>query len=216
MTTYTADDFREADFARGPLGHIAARVCTGPGASLYTWRCSDIPGRSDRAMADDGWAPVPAGSYTRTDEGAHIGPEGETDWHGLYLSENRRAEKAEKERDEARRERDSWRAQVPLADWEKELIQATESPRPLTPDAITDEMVKRAWHRALDFPTLSSATRSAIFAVLVAALTEPPGRPEGADFWDGVIADQVAGDLTPEAIQKLADTIALKTTENGA
>ena len=115
-----------------------------------------------------------------------------------------RAEKAERERDEALYQRDQWKRgsdstrdildeaieerrriaralDLPENATADAMVKHAAESRPLTPDAITDEMVKRAWHRALDFPTLSSATRSAIFAVLVAALTEPPARPEGAE-----------------------------------
>ena len=99
----------------------------------------------------------------------------------------RDAEKAERERDEARRERDSWRAQVPLADWEKDLIQATENPRPLTPDAITDEMVERA--RAEADAWGHQVSDVGMRHILGAALTEPPARPEGAEDIERVILD---------------------------
>ncbi|RCS81836.1 hypothetical protein [Brachybacterium alimentarium] len=98
-----------------------------------------------------------------------------------------RALKAERERDEA----------VERA--------ASASPRPLTADDITDEMVERGrsayWG---DEHTVEDIVRS----ILTAALTEPPTRPEGAEFWESVVADQVGGDLAPDAIRTLADTIA--------
>ena len=106
-------------------------------------------------------------------------------------------EQIARERDEARRERDSWRAQVPLADWEKDLIQATETPRRLTPDAITDEMVERAAHcmamREMPVTYSGAPTETAdqfydlAREVLHAALTEPPARPEGAEELDPIV-----------------------------
>ena len=119
-----------------------------------------------------------------------------------------RAEKAEKERDEARRERDSWRAQVPLADWEEDLIHATENPRPLTPDAITDEMVERA-RSAYWGPTYGGSVDERVRAILTAALTEPPKRPEGAERWEDFLIDSLDYQaLTDQQITDLADRIA--------
>src|SRR5699024_7889315 len=51
----------------------------------------------------------------------------------------KRAEKAERERDQARASAYNWEATA--GEWEKRAL-AAES-RPLTPDAITDEMVRR-------------------------------------------------------------------------
>lgn len=90
----------------------------------------------------------------------------------------KRAEKAEQERDHARRERDSWRAQVPLADWEKELVQHSEQPRPLTPDAIEVALHDCMPSVALD--RLSGTQVMRLAEDMHAALTEPPARPEGA------------------------------------
>lgn len=114
----------------------------------------------------------------------------------LILVERARAERAEKERDEARRERDSWRAQVPLAEWEKELIRATENPRPLTADDI-----EAVLHDVLPLTTarLGDEDIAEIAFNLHAALAEPTPEPTAAevrkaqaDAWDGC-AD-VAGD----------------------
>lgn len=107
--------------------------------------------------------------------------------------------------------------QATAEEWEKRAL-AAES-RPLTPDAIDNAMTDRMLNEAAAMRAARiqiKIDRLDAIRLLTAALTEPPVRPEGADFWDSVIADQVAGDLTPEAIQKLADTIALKITENGA
>ena len=133
------------------------------------------------------------------------------DYHAMWWKAEREREKAEKERDEARHERDSWRAQVPLADWEKDLIQATENPRPLTPDAITDEMVDRAFRATIPHPA-ASVSEAVIREMLTAALTEPPARPEGAEGIDEHLrqanAAALGGALTPEQRRALADHLA--------
>lgn len=93
--------------------------------------------------------------------------------------------------------------------WLRDRLDDLGEPCPLTPDAITDEMVKRAWHRALDFPTLSSATRSAIFAVLVAALTEPPARDPRAVALDADMRAWDSEDDFPDQwLDGLADHLA--------
>ena len=55
-------------------------------------------------------------------------------------------------------------------------------PRPLTPDAITDEMVKRGESYMKSRPWTVSG-------LLRAALTEPPARPEGAEDIERLIRD---------------------------
>ena len=55
------------------------------------------------------------------------------------------------------------------------LVPAQENPRPLTPDAITDEMVERALMVNADLRP------ETVRRMLTAALTEPPARPEGAE-----------------------------------
>lgn len=75
-------------------------------------------------------------------------------------------------------------------------------PRPLTPDAITDEMVERGavanWrgdvaHPDWTFEDISDEDRGwyrdNARAVLTAALTEPPARPEGAEDIERLIRD---------------------------
>lgn len=120
---------------------------------------------------------APAGSYTRTDEGAHIGPEGETDWHGLYLSENRRAEKAERERDEARAD---------LAEYvQAQTFRAVS--RPLTPDASKVTRVVVIGPGGSEFERWGVYTNGARIEVqddgrtLKVFPAEPPARPEGAE-----------------------------------
>ena len=109
----------------------------------------------------------------------------------------------------------------------KDALEKAES-RPLTPDAITDEMVERArevfaredWVQPLDPETAceldhkdhADATR-VITAALAAALTEPPKRPEGAegieaafDTWEH--AEYLNGAIDAYDKRALADHIA--------
>lgn len=79
-----------------------------------------------------------------------------------------RAAKAERERDEAR----ARLAGVTIA----------------VPDiTVTDEMVERAHAAAARFGTAADISASATFAMLTAALTEPPKRPEGAEEIESAI-----------------------------
>ena len=156
-----------------------------------------------------------------------------TYWKGIVREYKDALEKAEQERDEANERAEKHRRavvdhstnarcwmqtseewQATAEEWEKRA-RAAEQPRPLTPDAITNEMIERG-RSAYWGPTYGGNVNERVRAILAAALTEPPKRPEGATYWDDVIADQVAGDLAPEAIQKLADIIAIKSAENGA
>ena len=122
-----------------------------------------------------------------------------------WKAERERRIKAEQELDEARRERDSWRAQVPLADWEKGLIQATEQPRPLTADDFGQ--MEAAWKAAdndmapNDGDTLIIWKGRDWWEIGVAlpgrpldrriarVLRRPPARPEGAEDIERVILD---------------------------
>ena len=69
----------------------------------------------------------------------------------------------------------------------KDALEKAES-RPLTPDAITDEMVKRA-RSAYWGPTYGGNVNERVRAILTAALTEPPKRPEGAEDIERLIRD---------------------------
>ena len=130
-------------------------------------------------------------------------------------------EKAERERDEANERAEKHRRavvdhstnarcwmqtseewQATAEEWEKRA-RAAEQPRPLTPDAITDEMVKRAQST---YPLGAKHVRE----MLTAALTEPPARPEWADLgealdriWphgiDGIAREDIARRLHTEA-----------------
>ena len=81
-------------------------------------------------------------------------------------------------------------------------------PRPLTPDAITDEMVERG-RSAYWGPTYGSSVVGRVRAILAAALTEPPARPEGAERWEDFLIDSLDYQaLTDQQIADLADRIA--------
>ena len=81
----------------------------------------------------------------------------------------------------------------------------TASPRPVTVDDITDEMVERAWDRWID---LDPRDIHSMRLALRAALTPPPSRPEGAEKIEAIIADQISGDVGPATIRDLANRIA--------
>ena len=91
--------------------------------------------------------------------------------------------------------------------------------RPLTPDAITDEMVLRFMNTydrlrdgSKDAPSLNhfTAARTSITrGALTAALTEPPARPEGAEEWEDWLIEALPHESMPdEDIARLADQIA--------
>ena len=62
--------------------------------------------------------------------------------------------------------------------------------RPLTPDAITDEMVKRALGaNGQPETSVDSPSGRRMRHILTAALTEPPKRPEGAEDIERLIRD---------------------------
>lgn len=107
---------------------------------------------------------------------------------------------AEEERDEARANAYNWQATA--EEWEKRALDA--EPRPLTPDAITDEMIERARQRGSEIVgALWDA--SVVEAMLTAALTEPPKRPEGAEKVEAVLHQYWSVDIDGD---DLADRIA--------
>ena len=107
------------------------------------------------------------GAYTRHEKHAP------TYWKRVVREYKDALEKAEQERDKA------------LADAES---------RPLTPDAITDEMVLRylnhSWGATESNIALFEAKEvRAARSALIAALTEPPARPEGAEDIERLLMD---------------------------
>src|SRR5699024_11068127 len=107
----------------------------------------------------------------------------------------KRAEKAEKERDE-------WE-KIALAA-ERDADEAEENPRPLTPDDITDEMVRRGAQVATPAGVRYLRPHE-VREILTAALTEPPTRPEGAEKVEAVLHQYWSGDINGD---DLADRIA--------
>ncbi len=156
-------------------------------------------------------------------EAENAGPS--VDYHAMWW-------KAEREREKAERERDSWESIAQQTARSVEALRAEchdcvrdaaviRESRPLTPDAITDEMVLRAinahmWEEyrqgpRTDLSGFREATVQAFRTSLAAALTEPPARPEGAE--DVAVALFQAGaavgvEMTPEKREALADHLA--------
>ena len=86
--------------------------------------------------------------------------------------------------------------------------QLADTPRPLTPDAITDEMVERALTVNADL--LPKTVRR----MLTAALTEPPSRPEGAEDIEALVEESLSGDALSDAqVRALADFLAARLTD---
>lgn len=132
MTTYTADDFKNARLATHPNGRIAARLIDGK-PFCPSWILQAVGGvahRSDHVMAQEGWVPVRECPDPEVHEGR--GDDDRTiPWKTAALNWEYRAEKAEQERDELRA------AAV-------ELAPATPDPRPLT----AREHLEAAWEAA--------------------------------------------------------------------
>ena len=92
----------------------------------------------------------------------------------------------------------------------KDALEKAES-RPLTPGAITDEMVKRALGaNGQPETSVDSSSGRRMRHILTAALTDPPARPEWADLgealdrlWphgtDGIAREDIARRLHTEA-----------------
>ena len=88
-------------------------------------------------------------------------------------------------------------------------------PRPLTPEAITDKMVKRA-QKAIAEKSGGDFTPGEVrtYNILTAALTEPPARPEGAEEWEDWLIETLPHESMPdEDIARLADQIAAHLTD---
>ena len=88
-------------------------------------------------------------------------------------------------------------------------------PRPLTPDAITDEMVERYW-AAMKDP--GSNYDEAVRRALAAALTEPPARPEAVEDIVALLDDYGMDDFEERDLlaEWLAERGVRVVTEDGA
>ena len=122
-----------------------------------------------------------------------------TYWKGVVREYKDALEKAEQERDEARATKDMHKRR---ADEERVRADAAES-RPLTPDDITDEMVRRGAQAETPAGTRYLRPHE-VLEVLTAALTEPT-RPEGAEKVEAVLHQYWSGDINGD---DLADRIA--------
>lgn len=152
-------------------------------------------------------------------------------------AERTRAEKAEKERDEngallslahdalanTESQRDELRS---LYEGQIEVIGRLQRPaaesRPLTPDAITDEMLYRGLSAYYNIETTTArwdADRAEDFRrALAAALTEPPARPEGAEEIERLLmdADRDGGEVyRTDGYTRLADYLAEGLSKGG-
>ena len=153
-----------------------------------------------------------------------------TYWKGVVREYKVALEKAVRERDEANERAEKHRRavvdhstnarcwmqtseewQATAEEWEKRA-RAAEQPRPLAPDAITDEMVERAFNLA-DRIEAVVINKTIMRDALTAALTEPPARPEGAedieaafDTWEH--AEYLNGAIDAYDKRALADHIA--------
>ena len=127
-----------------------------------------------------------------------------------------RADKAERERDEAWADRNDAlrreKAEQDRADRAKRERDAAvnsalfaAAPRPLTADDITDEMVERALVVNTDLRP------ETVRRMLTAALTEPPARPEGAEDIEALVEESLSGDALSDAqVRALADFLAAR------
>ena len=151
-----------------------------------------------------------------------------TYWKGVVREYKDALEEAERERDEANERAEKHRRavvdhstnarcwmqtseewQATAEEWEKRA-RAAEQPRPLTPDAITDEMVERG-RSAYWGPTYGGSVVGRVLAILTAALTEPPARPEGAGDIEAVLREEWSfsdEDGGEEAFADLAERLA--------
>ena len=110
------------------------------------------------------------------------------------------------ERDEARAERDHFHE---VAATFRDKFNAAES-HPLTPDAITDEMVERARKRGSELVG-ALWDPEVVEAMLTAALTPEPERPDGAEEIEAVLREEWTfsdedggGDAFGDLAQRLA------------
>ena len=124
---------------------------------------------------------APSGSYARTDEplGAYTRHES-PDYADGGVAAALIEKEAEEPNAEVRELRSALAREIARGNALQDALDAA-APRPLAPDAITDEMVDRAMDVYIH---AEGAPRDAWRAGLTAALTEPPARPEWADLED--------------------------------
>ena len=116
----------------------------------------------------------------------------------------------------------AWRVDWPGAEWEFASVSAEDrewygrvaeavlGAAYRAPDAITDEMVERG-RSAYWGPTYGGSVVGRVRAILTAALTEPPARPEGAGDIEAVLREEWSfsdEDGGEEAFADLAERLA--------
>ncbi len=132
-------------------------------------------------------------------------------------NQSRNAEEDQRAIEAIEAERDEYRAMH--SEQIKTIARLQKNPRPLTADDITDEMVVRGAEAirgivADSLPVHGSHISRARTAtkVLLAALTSPPSRPEGAEelaeVLDRMDPTAIGGPLTAQEVIALADHLA--------
>lgn len=89
-------------------------------------------------------------------------------------------------------------------------VPVQENPRPLTPDALTDETAAKI-AKALGDLGHGWVPSHYMHDALILALTESPARPEGAERFDPVVDTAIRGhsDITsPDVVRAISDAIA--------
>ena len=198
MTTKTITD-QAGDTVRistgtltAPTGHVTVKV-----NERYLGREYSAAAHADpaalRAALDE---VAPLGKYTRTT----LDPDDMDGGVTAALIEK----EAEEPNAEARELRSALARELARGNALQDALDAAES-RPLTP---TDEMVERG-RSAYWGPTYGGSVDERVRAILTAALTEPPARPEGAERWEDFLIDSLDYQaLTDQQITDLADRIA--------
>ena len=207
--TLTAADFAQADFARHEDGRIAHRA--GPDLWVYNQKTSLAPVWSTcRDMAEDGgWSPVR--ECPDPDVHTRVTNPASAYWQGMY---DDALEEVERDRDDARAllteaqsEATRQAERADQAELDRDNALAAAEPRPVT---VTDEMVKRARKRG---SVLAGAVwdASVVEAMLTAALTPEPERPDGAEEIEAVLREEWTfsdedggGDAFGDLAQRLA------------
>ena len=198
MTTKTITD-QAGDTVRistgtltAPAGHVTVKV-----NERYLGREYSAAAQADpaalRAALDE---VAPLGKYTRTT----LDPDDMDGGVTAALIEK----EAEEPNAEMRELRSALARELARGNALQDALDAAES-RPLTP---TDEMVERG-RSAYWGTTYGGSVDERVRAILTAALTEPPARPEGAERWEDFLIDALDYQaLTDQQITDLADRIA--------
>jgi hypothetical protein len=197
---HDAADFAKARFATDSHGGKAWRSNAG------LWHTSWGFVYSDDEMAAAGWSPVRECPDPELHDIVALSRAIAAVTPCSCSAQRALAEKAEKERDEARREAESLSRQLHDAQHDADMSRSEleAEPRPLTPADITDEMVERG---RTAYP---HGSERLIRAILTAAFTVP-ARPEGAEAFDPIVDAAIRGhsDITsPDVVHAISDALA--------